>query len=159
VFRKVLGRRGRVAAWQALGADIAHDVVLSARVTMRRPEHVAIGSGSRLNNRIWLDSWGQITIGSNVQMNGDIDLYSAGHDVDSPVLAEDIRSIDVGDYCWLAHHVVVLPGRRIGRFAVIGTGSVVAHDVPEYGVAVGNPARVVKHRARVDYTYRPSEFP
>ena len=55
-------------------------------------------------------------------------------------------------------HIRVLPGGRIGRCAVIGTGSVVTSDVPEYGVAAGNPATVVKERARVDYVYRASTF-
>jgi acetyltransferase-like isoleucine patch superfamily enzyme len=44
----------------------------------------------------------------------------------------------------------------IGNYAVIGTGAVVASDIPDYGIAVGNPARVVKERARIEYTYVPS---
>ena len=51
-------------------------------------------------------------------------------------------------------------GRAIaGRAeALVGLPSVaaVARDVPDYGVAVGNPARVVKERARIRYTYVPS---
>jgi serine acetyltransferase len=158
-FRKALGSRGRRRAWCLLGAQLADDVKLSARVAMRRPEHVSIGPGSRLDGRIWIDSWGQVAIGANVQMNGDIDLYTGSHDINSPhLLAGDIRPIEIGDYAWLAHRIIVLPGRKVGRCAVIGSGAVVAHDIPDYGVAAGNPARVVKERARVDFTYRPSEF-
>ncbi|MBW2065616.1 MAG: hypothetical protein JRJ03_11905 [Deltaproteobacteria bacterium] len=39
---------------------------------------------------------------------------------------------------------VVLPGVRIGYGAVIGAGSVVAHDIPPHVVAVGNPALVIR---------------
>jgi UDP-2-acetamido-3-amino-2,3-dideoxy-glucuronate N-acetyltransferase len=35
------------------------------------------------------------------------------------------------------------PGLTIGRFAMVGMGSVVTHDVPDFGLAVGNPARIV----------------
>jgi acetyltransferase-like isoleucine patch superfamily enzyme len=50
----------------------------------------------------------------------------------------------------------VLPGVSIGSYAVIDAESVVSSDVPAYGVAVGNPARVVKESARIEYKYGPS---
>ena len=37
-----------------------------------------------------------------------------------------------------------MPGITLGKYAIVGASSVVTHDVPDYGVAVGNPARVVK---------------
>ena len=40
---------------------------------------------------------------------------------------------------------VILPGVRIGRFALVAAGSVVTHDVPPYGLVRGNPARLVGH--------------
>jgi UDP-2-acetamido-3-amino-2,3-dideoxy-glucuronate N-acetyltransferase len=42
-------------------------------------------------------------------------------------------------------HSVILPGVTIGRFAMVGAGSVVTHDVPDHGLVVGNPARLVGH--------------
>ncbi len=40
---------------------------------------------------------------------------------------------------------VILPGVRVGRFALVGAGSVVTKDVPAYGLVRGNPARLVGH--------------
>ena len=37
-----------------------------------------------------------------------------------------------------------MPGITIGRYAIIGAASVVTHDVPDYGIAVGNPAKIIK---------------
>jgi acetyltransferase-like isoleucine patch superfamily enzyme len=48
---------------------------------------------------------------------------------------------------WLGQNVVVCPGVRIGRGAVIGAGSVVNQNVPPRTLAVGAPARVVKDLA------------
>lgn len=45
---------------------------------------------------------------------------------------------------WLSQNVVVCPGVRIGRGAVIGANSVVNQDVPARTLAVGSPARVIK---------------
>jgi acetyltransferase-like isoleucine patch superfamily enzyme len=42
--------------------------------------------------------------------------------------------------------VVILPGTRIERGAVIGAGSVVSGSVPEYAIVAGAPARVIGHR-------------
>ena len=53
-------------------------------------------------------------------------------------------AITVGDNCWLASNVTVCPGVKIGKNCVIGAGSVVTKDIPDYSVAVGNPAKVIK---------------
>jgi acetyltransferase-like isoleucine patch superfamily enzyme len=54
--------------------------------------------------------------------------------------------VAIGSDCWLGAMVVVLKGVRIGNGAVIGAGSVVTKDIPEYTVAVGIPAKVIKER-------------
>ncbi len=56
------------------------------------------------------------------------------------------RGIDVGDNVWLGAHVVIADGVHIGRDAVIGAGAVVTSDVPEFHVAAGVPARIIRDR-------------
>jgi putative colanic acid biosynthesis acetyltransferase WcaF len=154
--RKLLGPGGRLWAWRRLGAQIAQNVAIGPRVTMRIPSNVTIGTGSSLGGRVNLDSWGTITIGSCVLMNGDVDLLTGQHHVDSPTFQGDVRPIVIGDYVWMPLRIMVMPGVKVGECAVIGSGSVVTNDVPAYGVAVGNPAGVVKNRAQVPYTYVPA---
>ena len=55
-------------------------------------------------------------------------------------------SIEIGHDVWFGMEATVMPGVSIGNGAVIGTKAVVAKDVPDYCVAVGNPAAVVKQR-------------
>lgn len=52
----------------------------------------------------------------------------------------------VGNDVWLGYGVIVLPGVRIGHGAIVGAGSVVSADVPDYGIAAGNPARLIRRR-------------
>lgn len=52
--------------------------------------------------------------------------------------------IYVGDGSWLGTNVVIAGNVYIGRNCVIGANSVVTYDIPDYSVAVGTPARVVK---------------
>lgn len=71
------------------------------------------------------------------------------HDrVDIPVLRQGrtAAGIDVDDGVWLGAHVVVTDGSRIGRDAIVGAGSVVIGEIPEFSIAVGAPAKVVRDR-------------
>lgn len=45
---------------------------------------------------------------------------------------------------WVGERVCILPGVTIGKKCVIGSGSVVNKSIPDYSIAVGNPARVIK---------------
>lgn len=67
---------------------------------------------------------------------------------DVPVLDQGrtAAGIDVGDHVWLGAHVVVTDGSTIGRDAIIGAGAVVVGDIPEFAIAVGTPAKVVRDR-------------
>jgi acetyltransferase-like isoleucine patch superfamily enzyme len=53
--------------------------------------------------------------------------------------------VRIGDGSWLGYGTVVLPGTTIGRHVVIGANSVVRGEIPDFCVAAGNPARVIRH--------------
>jgi phosphonate metabolism protein (transferase hexapeptide repeat family) len=61
---------------------------------------------------------------------------------------------EIGHDVWIGHGVVVLPGRKIGTGAVVGAGAIVTSDIPDYAVAVGNPARIVRMRFPEDIAAR-----
>ena len=52
----------------------------------------------------------------------------------------------IGHDAWIGHGVTIMRGVRIGIGAVVGSGAVVTHDVPDYAIAVGIPAKVIKYR-------------
>lgn len=56
------------------------------------------------------------------------------------------KDIVIEDYAWIGHNVIFLPGVKIGHHAIIGAGSVVTKDVPDYAIAAGNPAKIIKWR-------------
>ena len=55
------------------------------------------------------------------------------------------KPIRICNDAWIGANVIILKGVTIGEGAVIGAGSVVTKDIPAWGVAVGNPAKVVKY--------------
>jgi len=50
----------------------------------------------------------------------------------------------IGDGCFIGTNACILPGVTIGKHTVIGSGSVVTKDVPDYHIAAGNPAKLIK---------------
>lgn len=66
--------------------------------------------------------------------------------IDVPILLQPIvqkNNVEIGEGSWLGENVCVL-GARIGKHCVIGANSVVTRDIPDYSIAVGAPARVIK---------------
>ncbi len=53
-------------------------------------------------------------------------------------------SCEIGDGCFIGTNATVLPRIKIGKWSTIGAGAVVTKDVPDYSVAVGNPARIIR---------------
>ena len=59
----------------------------------------------------------------------------------------------IKDDVWIGARTIVLPGcTRIGKGVIIGAGSVVTKDLPDYAVAAGNPARVIRYRNKYTST-------
>jgi len=52
--------------------------------------------------------------------------------------------ITISDNCWIAANVTILGGVEIGKGSVIGAGAVVTKNIPEYSIAAGAPAKVIK---------------
>jgi maltose O-acetyltransferase len=53
----------------------------------------------------------------------------------------------IDDDVWIGARAMILPGcQHIGKGVIIGAGSVVTKDVPDYAIVGGNPARVIKYR-------------
>lgn len=93
----------------------------------------------------------EVRVGKNVLFAAYTYLICGDHDfdrVDMPVSEQGriARGIFVEDNVWFGAGVKVLDGTTIKKDSIIGTGSVVTKDVPEYSIAVGIPAKVVKNR-------------
>ena len=93
-----------------------------------------------------------ISIGDNVMIGHRVTLITAYHDYDEDMVMRS-KPISIGDYAWVTTNVIVLPGVKIGKGAVVGAGSIVTKDVPEMEVHAGSPAKKINQRKRIgNYT-------
>ncbi len=88
----------------------------------------------------------KVTIGSNVLFGPGVQLYTASHPLEAQMRRTHkiSKPISIGDDCWIGGNAIICPGVTIGNGCVIGAGSVVTKDIPDYSMAVGNPAKVIK---------------
>lgn len=95
---------------------------------------------------------GPVTIGKNVMMGQEVIIYTTRHNdnrIDIPMMEQgmgQVLPVRIGDDVWIGGRVIILPGVTIGNGCIIGAGAVVTKDIPPYSVAVGVPAKVVRHR-------------
>lgn len=91
---------------------------------------------------------GPLSVGADVMMGPRCILLADSHEiarVDVPMNTQGFREprrIVIEDDVWIGAGSIILPGVRIGRGSIVGAGSVVTKDVPDFVVAAGNPAVV-----------------
>lgn len=132
---------------RAFGARIEKDVRIQGRARCWQPWRLSVGTGSWIDADVNLYAVDEISIGSNAVISAEAFLCTASHDITSPTYALKTAPIHVGDMAWIGARAIVLPGITIGMGAVVAAGSVVTHDVPDWTVVAGNPAREIKKRA------------
>ena len=113
-------------------------------------DKLVIHSGVYINRFTMFDAHEHIEAGRNCIVGPHCYITDADHGTEpgSSVKSQPMTKapVIIEDEVWLGAHVVVLPGVRIGKGAVIGAGSVVACDIPSNAIAVGKPAQVIRMR-------------
>ncbi|MGB3254587.1 sugar O-acetyltransferase [Buttiauxella gaviniae] len=104
-----------------------------------------IGNNVFINFNFVLLDCAPVTIGNNVFIAPDVQIYTAQHPLDPETRNQHIgsaRPINIGDDVWIGGGSIILPGVTIGKGSTIGAGSVVKHDIPAGVIAAGNPCQV-----------------
>ena len=124
--------------------QIGENSVVNNQLTVVLPKNVTIGSGVTVMNGALMMAAGGITIEDKVMIAANVQLISNNHDpYDRQILTCKPVLIKYG--AWVGAGATILPGVTVGKYAIIGANSVVNKDIPDYAVAVGSPAKVVKY--------------
>lgn len=126
-----------------LSAGMVPGQVCLGDPVVRIGDRCLIGKGSGIVGHFSIDIGDDVWTGHHVYIT---DQNHGYEDVTRPISQQSMpeRPVSIGDGSWLGHGTVVLPGSRIGRHVTIGANSVVTGEIPDFSVAVGNPARVIR---------------
>lgn len=150
IYKILVSFKFRNFNFKVEGADCNYKFINSQ---FQYSNKISLGNDVWLGPKTELDGAGEIEIGNGVIFGPEVCVYSRSHNFDSIDLQalpfDNIvlnSKVVIKDYVWIGRRAIILPGVTIGKAAIIGAGAVVAKDVPDYAVVVGNPARVVKYR-------------
>ena len=110
--------------------------------------HVRIGNNVRIHSQVFVPEYSILEDGAWLGPN--VVLTNAKYPL-SPGAKENLKGPTIGKGAKIGANTTILPGVVIGRNALVGAGSVVVKDVPENGVVVGNPARLLKNITTLPY--------
>ncbi len=130
----------------------AGSIISKGCVVQAKTRPLVMGENCDIGAHVLLSSIGGIILGDAVLIAGNC--YIGGgryhtEDLDRPIMEQGVYSrgpVRIGDGTWIGASATILDGVKIGRGCVIGAGALVTKDVPDYGVAIGAPAQVIRHR-------------
>lgn len=138
--------------------EVGHEVIVGEGVWLTVVEDkentfdsvLCIGEGTTISRDAIISCAYRIQIGRESTLGPRVTVLDHNHGFDQPgrsVMAQPLTGcpVVIGDFVWLGANVIVLPGVNIGEGAVVGAGGIVTRDIPAYTLAVGNPARVIRH--------------
>jgi len=114
-----------------------------------RTPKLKIGDGTSIGDYSFINCNLDIELGKHVGIADRCYIADANHlyslpDVPPSLMPNEIgNTIFIDDHCWLGINSVVINGARIGRHSIVSSNSVVGCNVPEFCLAIGNPARVI----------------
>lgn len=138
----------------AFGDDvfIGKDSVLA--IVYERPQAgpmISIGDGVWMNKRCYLSAANEIVVGNHAIFAPNVYLADSAYEyreVGVPIMKQGLASVGnrivVGEHAWLGINAAVYGNVTIGKGSVIGANSVVTKSIPDYCVAAGQPAKVVR---------------
>lgn len=112
---------------------------------------VKIREGSEIGERCRISITNELEIGKKVLLSPNVYITDCDHeysDVSLPVIDQGIvqreQKVSIGDESYIGINAVIVGNVKIGKHSVIGANAVVTRDIPDYCIAVGIPAQIIK---------------
>lgn len=106
---------------------------------------VKFGKNVFINHSAILSSSGGIEFEDGVAIAPGVRIATINHDFNQRHSIYTYGKVLIKKNAWIGMNVTICPGVIIGEYAVVGAGAVVTKDIPDYAVAVGAPAKVIKY--------------
>lgn len=158
IFAEVLPRtQGNINLGQKYIRRLAAILILSfcgKKVNIEKGAHfdsmVELGDYSGIGEKCIITN--KVIIGKNVMMAREVLINPNNHIISNTEIPmnkqgfEQKKTVIIEDDVWIGSRAIIMPGVHIHTGSVIAAGAVVTHDVPEYAVFGGVPAKLIKFR-------------
>ena len=166
------GKRSLIVAPVAIEGPgriyLGDDVYVAAQTCLAAMPHTGIdtcrleiGDGCRIGRFNHIYATSRVTLGAKVLTANGVYIADNSHGFQDPVIAildqpiEQSREVTIGEGSWLGHNVCIV-GANVGRHCVIGANAVVTRDIPDFCVALGVPAVVIRRYDAAMLEWRPT---
>lgn len=138
----------RLGAHVYIGPNARIDGVRRYNDKLFSPQ-IVLGERVKIQQGLHLTCAESVTIGNNTAIAAYVTITDINHpytDIDLPIERQDleVKPVKIGEDCKIYNGAVILPGVTIGKHCAIGANSVVTRSIPDYCVAIGAPARIIK---------------
>jgi maltose O-acetyltransferase len=126
---------------------------VARRVTINFSNHLEIGRDVFVATGCWIHAWGGVVLEDEVQLGPYSVLVTGDHTLKDGSYRygpSSLAPIHLRHGSWLGAHAVVTKGVTLGRGALIAANSVATRNIPDYAIAAGVPARIIKEKSRFD---------
>ena len=124
-------------------SNLGENTTVSAPLLGVSFEHVKVGNNVYINGNCLMMARGGIIIEDDVMLAANVQLISNNHDEYNRQILT-CQEVKIKKGAWIGAGASIMPGVTIGKYAIVGAGSIVTKDVPDYTVVVGVPARKIK---------------
>ncbi len=114
-----------------------------------------IKGNNSIGKNVVLDARKGLVINEGVTIASQVIIWTLHHDYNDPDFATEGEKVEIGDYAWICSRVVILPGVKIGKGAIVASGAIVTKNVPDYAIVGGVPAKIIGERKIKEFNYSP----
>jgi len=144
----------RILFYRLSGMKIGIGSVVHMGANFFEPTNVKIGEDTIIGSRAFLDGRASLIIGNHVDVASEVMIYNSEHDVNDPDFKAKQESVKIEDYVFIGPRVIILPGVRVGKGAVVAAGAVLTKNVPNNAIVGGVPAKIIGERVNKTLNYR-----
>lgn len=118
------------------------------------PPNVEIGEDTIIGQNAFLDGRAKLKIGSHVDIASDVMIYNSEHNINDENFRAILAPVEISDYVFLGPRVMVMPGVKIGKGAIVAGGAVITKDVADFAIVGGVPAKAIGERKLKNLNYK-----
>jgi maltose O-acetyltransferase len=140
--------------YRLAGVKLGRGATIHMWANFYEPRNISIGEGTIVGDHAFLDGRAALKIGKHVDIASSVMIYNSEHNLKDADFSAIEEPVEIGDYSFIGPRVIILPGVKIGKGAVVAAGAVVSKNVPNYTIVGGVPAQKIGDRPFKTLNYR-----